>query len=62
LWGYVKIIVYDLQHLRTRIRDAVAAVTSNMLQAWIFVVPPRKPTLKFIEKVYAQKHFDSFPL
>jgi hypothetical protein len=26
-------------------------VTPNMLQAWIFVVPPREPTLKFIEKV-----------
>jgi hypothetical protein len=37
LWGYVKNIVYkvkinDLQHLRARIRDALAAVTPNMLQ------------------------------
>jgi hypothetical protein len=38
LWGYVKNIVYqvkinDLQHLKARIRDAVATVTLNMLQA-----------------------------
>jgi hypothetical protein len=38
LWGYVKTIVYrvkfnDLQHLKSRIRDAVTMVTSNMLQA-----------------------------
>jgi hypothetical protein len=37
-WGYVKNIVYqvkinDLQHLKGRIRDAVATVTPNMLQA-----------------------------
>jgi hypothetical protein len=36
--GYVKNIVYqvklnDLQHLKVRIRDAVATVTPNMLQA-----------------------------
>jgi hypothetical protein len=55
LWGYVKNIVYqvkinELQHLKARIRDAVAMVTPNMLQVWIFVVPPREPTFKFIEK------------
>jgi hypothetical protein len=38
LLGYVKNIVYqdkinDLQHLKARIRDAVATVTPNMLQA-----------------------------
>jgi hypothetical protein len=38
LWGYVKNIVYqvkinDLQHLKARMRDAVATVTPNMLQA-----------------------------
>jgi hypothetical protein len=38
LWHYVKNIVYqvktnDLQHLKGRIRDAVAMVTLNMLQA-----------------------------
>jgi hypothetical protein len=38
LWGYVKNIVYqvkinDLQHLKARVRDAVAMVTPNMLQA-----------------------------
>jgi hypothetical protein len=38
LWGYVKNIFYlvkinDLQHLKARIRDAVATVTPNMLQA-----------------------------
>jgi hypothetical protein len=38
LRGHVKNIVYqvkinDLQHLKARIRDAVASVTSNMLQA-----------------------------
>jgi hypothetical protein len=41
------------------VRDAVATVTQNMLQAtwkesnivWISVVPPRESTLKFIEKV-----------
>jgi hypothetical protein len=38
LWDYVKDIVYrvdinDLQHLKARIRDAVATVTPNMLQA-----------------------------
>jgi hypothetical protein len=37
LWRYVKNIVYqvkinDLQHLKASIRDAVATVTSNMLQ------------------------------
>jgi hypothetical protein len=37
LWGYVKNIVYqvkinDFQHLKPRIRDTVATVTSNMLQ------------------------------
>jgi hypothetical protein len=72
----VKNIVYqvkinDLQHLKSRIRDAVATVTPNMLQAmcmrsniiWIFVVPPRKPTLKFTEKViYSGKNFDNFLL
>jgi hypothetical protein len=66
LWGYVKNIVYqvkmnDLQHLKARITDAVATVTcfkqrgtrSNIV--WIFVVPPREPTLKFIEKVVHAK-------
>ncbi|PNF20694.1 hypothetical protein B7P43_G00323 [Cryptotermes secundus] len=68
LWAYVKHTVYqvkmnDLQHLKARIRDAVAAVTRNMIQTWIFVVPSREPTLKFIEKViYSEKNFDSFPL
>jgi hypothetical protein len=38
LWGYVKNTVYqvkinDLQHLKTCIRDAVAMVTLNSLQA-----------------------------
>jgi hypothetical protein len=38
LWGYVKNIVYqvkinDLQHLKACIRDVVAMVTPNMLQA-----------------------------
>jgi hypothetical protein len=39
LWGYVKNIVYqikishDLQHLEARIRDPVATITPNMLQA-----------------------------
>jgi hypothetical protein len=38
LWCYVKNIVYqvkinDLQHLKARIRDTVATVTPNMLQA-----------------------------
>jgi hypothetical protein len=49
----------DLQLLKARIRDAVVTATPNMLQAtWnevehrlIFVVPPREPTLKFIETV-----------
>jgi hypothetical protein len=64
----VKNIVYqvktnDLHHLKARIRDAVATVTPNMLQAWIFVLLPREPTFEFIEKViYAEKNFDSFPL
>jgi hypothetical protein len=62
LWGYVKNIVYqvkinDLQHLKARVRDAVTMVTPNMLQAWIFIVPPGEPTLKFAEKViYAEKN------
>jgi hypothetical protein len=60
----VKNIVYrvkinDFQHLKACIRDAVATVTPNMLQAtWngsnivrMFVLPPRELTLKFIEKV-----------
>jgi hypothetical protein len=57
----VKNVVYqvkinELQHLKARIRDAVATVTPNMLQAWIFVVPPREPTLKFTGKViYSEK-------
>jgi hypothetical protein len=47
LWGYVKNIVYkvkfnDLQHLKARVRDAVAMVIPNMPKAWIFVVPPRE--------------------
>jgi hypothetical protein len=38
LWGYVKNIAYqvntnDLHHLKARIRDAVATVTPNVLQA-----------------------------
>ena len=38
LWGYVKNIVYQvkinsLQHLKARIREAMATVTPNMLQA-----------------------------
>jgi hypothetical protein len=38
LWGYVKNIVYrvkinDLQQLEARIREDVATVTANMLQA-----------------------------
>jgi hypothetical protein len=38
LWGNVKNTVYqvktdDLQHLKVRIRDAVAMVTPNILQA-----------------------------
>ncbi|PNF43421.1 hypothetical protein B7P43_G13453, partial [Cryptotermes secundus] len=38
LWGYVKNIVYQvkinkLQHMKARIRDAVATVTTNTLQA-----------------------------
>jgi hypothetical protein len=38
LWGYVKISVYqvkvnDLQHPKAPIRNAVAMVTTNMLQA-----------------------------
>jgi hypothetical protein len=62
LWGYVKNIVYqvkinDLQRLKARIRDAVATVTPNMLQVWIFVVPPREPTLKFTEKVIYANSF-----
>ncbi|PNF38226.1 hypothetical protein B7P43_G12381 [Cryptotermes secundus] len=68
LWGYVKNIVYqvkinDLQHLKAHIRDAVAMITPNILQARIFVVPPREPTFKFTEKtILAGKNFDSFPL
>jgi hypothetical protein len=63
--------INDLQHLKARIRDAVATVTPNTLQAtwnevnivWIFVVPPREPTLKFTEKViYSERNSDSFPL
>jgi hypothetical protein len=50
LWGYVKNIVYQVKinDLQYRIR---VTVTPNMLQAWIFVVPPREPTFKIIEKV-----------
>jgi hypothetical protein len=38
LWGYVKNIVYkvkinDVEHLKARIRDAVATVTPDMVQA-----------------------------
>jgi hypothetical protein len=69
LWVYVENIVYqvkinDLQHVKARIRDALATATPDMLQAtWnesnivrIFVVPLREPTLKFIEKViYTEK-------
>jgi hypothetical protein len=57
LWGYVKNIVYqvkinNLQHLKAHIRDAVVMVTPNMLH----VMPPSKPTSKFIEKVvYSEK-------
>jgi hypothetical protein len=68
LWGYVKNIVYqvkinELQHLEARMRHAVAMVTPDMLQAWIFVVPAREPTFKFIVKViHVEKEFDYFPL
>jgi hypothetical protein len=64
LWSYVKNIVYqvkinDLWHLKAHITDAVATVTSNMLQVtWNEVEygldicrAPREPTLKLIEKV-----------
>jgi hypothetical protein len=49
--------INNLQHLKTRIRDAVATVTSNMLQAtWNEAEYRLKPTLKFIEKViYSEK-------
>jgi hypothetical protein len=56
--------INELEHPKACIRDAVATVTPNMLQAtrngsnivWIFVVPPREPTLKVIEKVvYPEK-------
>jgi hypothetical protein len=48
--------INELQHLKARIRDAVATVTPNMLQAWIFALSPREPTLIFIKKViYAEK-------
>jgi hypothetical protein len=45
LWGYVKNIVYQVkindEHLKARIRDTLAMVIPNMLQAmWIFVMPP----------------------
>jgi hypothetical protein len=38
LWGYVKNTVYlvkinNLQHLKARIREAMAMVTPNMIQA-----------------------------
>jgi hypothetical protein len=51
--------INDLQHLKAHIRNAVAMVTPNMLQAtWneveyrldIFMTP-KEPTLKFFEKV-----------
>jgi hypothetical protein len=32
LWGYVKVKINDLQHLKAHIMDAVAMVTPNMLQ------------------------------
>jgi hypothetical protein len=57
----VKNIVYqvkinDLQHVKARVREAVATVTPNILQAWLFVVPPRKPSLNFIEEdIYSEK-------
>jgi hypothetical protein len=56
LWVYVKNTVYqvkinEFQHLKSSIKDAVATVTANMLQAWIFVVPPRRPTFKLIENI-----------
>jgi hypothetical protein len=76
LWVYVKNIVYQveingLQHLKARIRDAVATVTPNILHAtWNKVEyclnvcrATKGPTLKFIEKVlYSEKIFDRVPL
>jgi hypothetical protein len=61
--------INNLQQLKPCIRDAVATVTPNMLQAtwngsniWIFVVPPRELTFKFIEKVmYLEKKLRQFP-
>jgi hypothetical protein len=47
----LQIKINGLQHLKARITDAVAMVTPNMVQVWIFVVPPREPTFKLIEKV-----------
>jgi len=46
LWGYVKNIVYQVK-IKTR------GLRSNIV--WIFVVPPRVPTLKFIEKIMLRK-------
>jgi hypothetical protein len=55
---FYQVEINDLQHLKAHIRVPVATVTPNMLQVWIFVVPPREPTFKFTEKViYAEKNF-----
>jgi hypothetical protein len=51
--------INDLQHLKASVSGDVAEVTSNSFKQcgtrlnidWIFVVPPREPTLKFMEKV-----------
>jgi hypothetical protein len=75
-WIYVKSLVYqvkinELQHLKARIRDTVATVTPNMLQAtWNedeyrldMCRATKGATLKFSEQVIdSENNLDNFPL
>jgi hypothetical protein len=76
LWGYVKNIFYevkikDFQHLKARIMDTVATVTTNMLQATWNEFEYRLDICRatkgaridiYRESYILRKNFDIFPL
>jgi hypothetical protein len=65
LWGYVKNIVYQvkinhLQHPRARIRDTVATVTPNMLQATWNEVGYRLDICRATKRAHIEIYWDSY--
>jgi hypothetical protein len=68
LWGYVKNIVHqvkinDLQHLKARIRDAMAMVTPNMLDRLDICRATKGAKVEFFSESYIlRKNFDSILL